>query len=116
MSPDGPASAIPAPHEIESAIIQIDVTPKSIPHNYNESLDCILETNLFALGISAPVVARTHDGLVAGALALLDEPCADPPDERVEPEHDLDEHVRRGRQVVTAAPVRELVLEHRVEL
>jgi hypothetical protein len=61
-------------------------------------------------------VTRTHDGLVARALALCDEPRADPPDERVIPEHGLDEHVHCRRQIVAAAPVRELVLEHRLEL
>ncbi len=69
-----------------------------------------------SLGVDAPIVTGAHDGLVARALALLDEPRADPPDERVKPEHGFHEHLHGSRQVVAAAPVRELVLEHGAEL
>ncbi len=52
---------------------------------------------------------RAHDGLVAGAFAFFHEPRADPPDQWMEPEQRLHEHVQRASEVVTPGQVLRLV-------
>jgi hypothetical protein len=54
--------------------------------------------------------------VVAGLLALVDQSSAQPPDERVEPEHGLHDHVERRRQVVASPDVRKLVGKDRFDV
>ncbi len=61
-------------------------------------------------------MARADDGLVAGPLALLDQPGADPPDQRVEPEQRLHQHVDRRGEVVAAAEVAGFVRHQGVDV
>jgi len=51
------------------------------------------------------MAAEFKNGFVAGALALVDEPRSQPPDQRMEPEDGLDEEVNTGGQVVSPARV-----------
>src|SRR5213078_3160391 len=62
-----------------------------------------------ALGVSFGRVAQSEDFLVAGALALVEQAGADPPDQRMEPEDRFGSHVQRGPEIVTAADVAVLV-------
>ena len=49
-----------------------------------------------AFGIDLAVVAEGDDFFVAGALAFFYQARAQPPDQGVEPEDSLDQHVQRG--------------------
>src|SRR5690348_3413753 len=67
-------------------------------------------------GVVARMFAKREDGFIAGAFAFCDEPSADPPDDRMEPEDGFDEHVKGGREIVAAANVSEFVGEDGFEL
>ena len=69
-----------------------------------------------ALRVDLRLAALPDDLFVAGALALVDEPRADPPHQRMKPEHRLHDHVQRRGEIVATANVRELVREDRFDL
>ena len=66
--------------------------------------------------VDGPVVPGQHHPFVAGPLALLDHPGADPPDHRVEPEQRLHQHMQRGGEVVAAAQVAAFVRHDGLDL
>ena len=70
--------------------------------------------NAFGVGCGTP--PWRQDVLVTGALALVDEARADPPHERVKPEHRADDNLRRREQVVAADDVTHLVGEDRFDV
>ena len=62
-----------------------------------------------ALGVDSGLVASCQHRFIARALAFPDEPRAEPPHGRIEPEYDLTEQVNRVSQIVAAPKVTELV-------
>jgi hypothetical protein len=69
-----------------------------------------------AFRVRLTFAAAADDRLVAGPLTFRDEACADPPDEWVKPEDDLDGEMKQGGQVVMTPQVTELVCENSLEL
>src|SRR5947207_12601969 len=67
-------------------------------------------------GVQLRFAAGLRHVLVARALALVDEPRADPPDDRMEPEQRLHGRLDRGDEVVAASHVRDLVRQDGEEL
>src|SRR5262245_64422132 len=59
---------------------------------------------------------RLEDGFVARRLTLRGQLSSDEPDDRMEPEDDLDDRVQQRQQVVAPPRVLPFVLEHGVEL
>jgi hypothetical protein len=66
--------------------------------------------------VGVSIVTRVNDGLVARSFAFRHEPRADPPHERVKPEQDFGEGVKRGGQVVASLRMRRFVSNEYVEL
>ena len=60
--------------------------------------------------------AQLDDGFVAGTLALVDQPRANPPDQRIEPEQRLDKHMDERGQVVAPPNVAHLVGHDRLDV
>src|SRR5438105_867417 len=56
-------------------------------------------------GVELRFATRLHHVLVARALALVDEPRTDPPDDWMEPEQRLHDRLDRGDEVVAAPHV-----------
>ncbi len=69
-----------------------------------------------AAGIGPAVVAGAQHGFVAGVFTFDDQPRADPPHQRVEPEHGLDQGVKAGGEVVATAQVAGLMGQDGVDL
>jgi hypothetical protein len=69
-----------------------------------------------ALGINIRSAAEAHYLFIACPLPLVDEPRADPPCQRMEPEDGLHSHVDGRGQVVLAADMAELVRKNRIQL
>ncbi len=60
--------------------------------------------------------ARLQHCFVAGALAVVNQPRSQPPDQRMEPEKGLDQHMYSGGEVVAAADVAQFVREDGFQL
>src|ERR1700716_2576183 len=69
-----------------------------------------------ALGIDLPFAPQLQNVFVAGALALLDQPGPQPPNQGVKPEDCLYDHVNRSREVVVPAYVTDFMRGNGIEL
>ena len=69
-----------------------------------------------AFGVDVTITAEFEHFFIAGALALVDEARAEPPDERIEPEDRFDQHVQCGVEIVTAADMPDLMRENRFQV
>ena len=58
--------------------------------------------------------ARERDSLITGPLAFMDQSCANPPDQRVKPEHRLDDEMDAGGQIVRAIDMGHLMADNGV--
>ena len=85
-------------------------------HAHERRVDIELTHGEDALGVHPRVAAQPDDVGVAGALALVDEPRADPPHQRVKPEQRLDDHVHRRGEIVATANVHDFVRENGLHL
>ena len=66
--------------------------------------------------VSFRFVNPVENLFVTRSLALLLHAPANPPHNRVKPEQTLDEHVKRGSEIVSAGDVRRLVQQDRFNL
>ena len=64
-----------------------------------------------AFGIDLAIAAEGDNFFIASTLALFDQARAEPPDERMKPEHGLDQHVQRGGKIIAAADMPDFVGE-----
>src|SRR5262249_37142579 len=101
-------------HDVFDPCLEIRAGDTGVAWNGRGNIEPAYFQNAF--GVHLAVVAGYHDGLITGALALVDQPRADPPNGRIEPEHGFDQHVERGSQIVPAPQVAELVRENRLQL
>ena len=69
-----------------------------------------------ALGINAPLAPRIHHRFVASALAILNQPPANPPDKRMKPEQRFDQHMQHRAQIVAPAHVAKLMRHDRFDV
>ena len=69
-----------------------------------------------AFGIDLAVATEFHDFFIASALALVKQARSEPPDQGIEPEHGLYDHVKRGEEIVAAKYVQHFVGENGFEM
>src|SRR6185312_4270563 len=78
-----------------------EISPRDSRHADQRRFSIELADAQYAFCIDARLVHLTEHGFVACTLTFFDEPRADPPHQRMEPEDPFDSHVDRGQQVVS---------------
>ena len=88
-----------------------------IPGDAGEGrLDAELADFEDAFGVGLGLPAEEEDLFVAGAFAFFDKLRLHPPDQRMKPEDHLNQHVKKGGEVVAAAEVGCFVSEDSFEV